>query len=366
MTRCRKIAGAGAILLLLTGGLLYGSHRAGRADAARRETPPAIPVEVARVTLGQVAGGVSAVGTVEARRDVLVSSEASGRVVRVLADVGDRVAQGAVLVEVDAELRRLAVEQAQAQLALARANARKTARDLERNRTLFEKGDVSDAEMEGLRLAAQNAESALQSGEVALKVAQRQLADTQIRSPIAGTLAKRFVEAGETVGPGSPVANVVDLDVGRVKLTVPEQEVGLVAVGQAARVTLDPYPGVTLDGKVVNVGSKSEENSHRYPVEVEVAGRPDAPLKAGMFARTEILAQARARVPLIPTAALIQAAGRPAVYVVREGRASLRPVTPGGRQGGLTAVAEGLREGEAVVTMGQQTLRDGAAVEVRP
>ena len=172
---------------------------------------------------------------------------------------------------------------------LTGANARKTAKDLERNRTLFEKGDVSDAEMEGLRLAAQNAESALRSAEVALKVAQRQLADTQVRSPIAGTVDRRFVEVGETVGMGTSVADVVDLDVVKVRLTIPEQEIGRVTVGQTARVTMDPYPGVIFEGQVVSAGSKAEENSHRYPVEVEVANRVETPLKSGMFARTEIL-----------------------------------------------------------------------------
>lgn len=365
MTRCRKIAGVGAAALLLGGGLLYGAWKADRAEASRPRRPSAIPVEVARVTLGPLANRVSAVGTVEARRDVVVSAEAAGRVVRVCAEVGDRVAQGEVLAEVDAELRRLAVEQAEAQLALAGANARKTAKDLERNRALFEKGDVSDAEMEGLRLAAQNAESALRFAEVALRVAQRQLADAQVRSPIAGAVAGRFVEVGETVGPGTPVANVVDLDVVKVKFTVPEQEIGLVAVGQAARVTIDPYPGVTFEGRVVHVGSKAGENSHRYPVEAEVANREERPLKAGMFARTEVLTATHERVPLIPAAALMEGTAQPSVYVVREGRALLRPISLGGREGDAAAVVEGLKEGDMVVTMGQQMLRDGAAVEVR-
>jgi RND family efflux transporter MFP subunit len=180
----------------------------------------------------------------------------------------------------------------------------------------------------------------------------------------AGAVAGRFVEVGETVGPGTPVANVVDLDVVKVKLTVPEQEIGLVAVGQAARMTIDPYPGVTFEGRVVHIGSKAEGNSHRYPVEVEVANREERPLKAGMFARTEVLTAAHERVPLIPAAALIDGA-QPSVYVVQEGRALLRSVSLGGRQGDAAAVVEGLKEGDMVVTMGQQTLKDGAAVEVK-
>jgi RND family efflux transporter MFP subunit len=363
MTPYRKIALIGAVAVLVAAGLLRGVWKADGAETERTGQSSATPVETARVTTGSLTSSVSAVGTVEARRDVVVSSEAAGRVIRVLVDVGDRVTPGTVLVELESELRRLAVDQAEAQFALARANAEKAERDLERNRTLHAKGDVSDAEMEGIRLAAQSAASAHRSADAALKVARRQLADTQIRSPIAGTVAKRFAEVGETVGPGSPVFNVVDLDVVRVKLTLPESEIGGVATGQRARVSVDRYPD--LEGSVAQVGSKSEGNSHRYPVEVEVANREGDPLKAGMFARTEIVTGTRERIPLIPTAALVGGDGPPSVYVIQEGRARLRAVSPAGRRGDTTGVADGLREGEVVVTMGQQALKDGAAVEVK-
>ena len=114
-----------------------------------------------------------------------------------------------------------------------------------------------------------------------------------------------------------------------------------------------------------SVGSKAEGDSHRYPVEVEVAN-PDGRLKAGMFARTAIVTGVQAQVPLIPTTALVSGAASPSVYVVRDGRATLRPVTLSGRQGDVTAVAGGVREGDLVVTMGQQMLKDGALVEVKP
>ena len=365
MTRYGKIAGIGLATILLGGGMLYRVWKADGAEASRPQMSPAIPVEVARVTIGAITKAASAVGTVEARRDVVVSSEAAGRLVRVSVDVGDRVTEGMVIAEADSELRHLAVEQAEAQLALAQANAHKAERDLERNRTLFEKGDVSDAEMEGIRLAAQSASSAYRSADVSLKVARRQLADTKIRSPIAGTVAKMFVEAGETVGPGKPVANVVDLDVVKVVLTIPEEEIGGLAVGQIARVTMDLYPGQTFEGKVANIGSKAEENSHRYPVEVEIGNREDHPLKAGMFARAEIVTGVREDVPLIPATALIAGASQPSVYVVEDGRVILRTISLAGRQGDMTAVAEGLRDGELVVTIGQQMLKDGALVDIK-
>lgn len=360
-----SITGFVIAILLLAGVFAYGIWRADQAEASKPRRSSAIPVETARVTAGPFTTGISAVGKTAGRRDVVVSTEAAGRIVKVCVESGDRVTQGTVIAEVDGELRGLAVEQAAAQSALAKANAEKAHRDEARNETLFMNGDLSSTEMEGFRVAAQAAASALRIAEAGLAVARRQLVDTQVRSPIPGLVAARLVEVGETVGPGAPVANVVDLDVVKVLLSVPEAEIGRVSAGQEAKVTSDLHPGLALGGTVSSVGAKAEGDSHRYPVEVEVAN-PDGRLKAGMFVRTTIVTSVQTRIPLIPIAALVTEGGGPAVYVVKDGRARVRAVTLAGRDAGLAGVADGLLEGDLVVTVGQQFLKDGAAVEVKP
>lgn len=364
MTRNGRTAGI-AILALLVGGVtLYGFWRTGQAEASRPKRTAAIPVETARVTVGSLTSKVSAVGKTAGRRDVVVSTEAAGRIVKVCVDPGVRVTQGTVIAEVDNELRRLAVEQAVAQLGLAKANAEQADRDAARNEALFASGDLSSSEMEGFRVAAQAASSALRVAEAGLGAARRQLVDTQVRSPIPGIVASRLVEVGETVAPGAPVANVVDLEVVKVLLSVPEEEIGRVGEGQASMVTSDLHPGLVLEGTVLSVGAKAEGDSHRYPVEVEVAN-PDGRLRAGMFVRTTIVTAVQDRIPLTPVGALVDEGGVPKVYVVKDGRARLRPVTLAGREAGLAGFSAGLMEGDLVVTVGQQLLQDGALVEVK-
>lgn len=115
-----QVITAGIGVLLVTLGLSYSHWRIQQAEASRAQAPaPPVPVEVAKVKLIPFVDHIEAVGTIAARRDVMVSSEAAGRVVQVRVEVGDRVQQGTVIAEVDPELRRLAVEQAEAQLALA-------------------------------------------------------------------------------------------------------------------------------------------------------------------------------------------------------------------------------------------------------
>ncbi|MCC7262208.1 MAG: efflux RND transporter periplasmic adaptor subunit [Candidatus Latescibacteria bacterium] len=363
MKTSAKIAVAGVVVLALGGALSQRLWHTAPAAATGVEPPAAVPVEVAAVKLAPFVEGVESVGTVAARHDVTVSSEAAGRVVAVRVEVGDRVQQGTLLAEVDPELRQLAVEQAEAQLALARGNLAKARRDLERNEPLFAKGDIAGTEMENIRLAFDTATVLQRQAEVALKMARRQAADARIKSPIAGVVTARFVEAGEMLAPGAPVANIVDLAVVKILLSIPEDQIGELALGQEAQVRLDPYPERSFAGKVINISAKATGESHRYPVEVEVTNQDDLPLKAGMFARTRITTATFARLPVIPSAALVAGAAQPSVYVVRQGRAVLSPVVLRRAQGEMVGVSAGLQEGEQVVTVGQQRLSDGVAVQ---
>lgn len=363
MKSATKIAGAGALILALAGAWSYRLWKAAPAGATGVEAPSAVPVEVATVKLSPFVEGVEAVGTVAARHDVIVSSEAAGRVVAVRVEVGDRVQPGTLLAEVDPELRQLAVEQAEAQLALAQGNLGKARRDLERNQPLFAKGDIAGTEMENIRLAFDTATVLHRAAEVALKMARRQAADARIKSPIAGVVTARFVEAGEMLTPGAPVANIVDLEVVKILLSIPEDQIGQIALDQQAQVRLDPYPERTFAGKVINISAKATGESHRYPVEVEVVNQDDLPLKAGMFARTRITTATYSQLPVIPSAALVAGAPKSSVYLVRQGRAVLSPVVLCGQQGDLVGVSAGLQEGDLVVTLGQQRLSEGVAVQ---
>ena len=357
-----RIAAAGALILALGGGLSYRYWKVNPAGATAVPETVAVPVEVTKVKLSPFSEGVEAVGKVVARHDVTVSSEAAGRVLAVRAEVGDRIASGAILAEVDPELRQLAVEQAEAQLALAEGNLGKAQRNLERNQPLFASGDIADTAIEDFRLAYESAQILRQQAALALKMARRQAADAHIKSPIGGVVTARFVEAGEMLAPGAPVANIVDLEVVKVLLSIPEDQINALAPGQPAQVQLDAYPERRFAGKVVNIGAKATGDSHRYPVEVEVANQQDLPLKAGMFARTTITTASYAQVPVIPSAALVAGTPQPSVYVVRQGRAFLNPVVLRRQQGDLVGIRAGLQEGDLVVTLGQQRLREGVAV----
>jgi RND family efflux transporter MFP subunit len=325
--------------------------------------PGAVAVEVTKLSPVTLTETVSAVGTVEAMRDVTVESETAGRVTGIRFNVGDFVEEGDTLVLVDDELKAVALDQAEAQALAAETQAKKAARDLERAEVLHKSQDVSDAELEAYRLAGRSAEAGHQAAIAALRAARRQLADTRIRAPIAGYVAAKLVEVGEMVRSGKQVANIVDLRRVKVKLSIPEEEIVKLRAGQHATMELDASPGVKFAGTVGSVGAKSESSTgHTYPVEVLVDNDGTHGVRAGMFARVGITANVVRGAIAVPRDWVLNEDSRPIVFVARADTARAVPVTLGARSGDSVRVLNGLEAGDLVISFGQKTISDGTPV----
>lgn len=341
---------------------LFISH--GRAGNAAVALAP-VAVEVTRVNTTTVTAKISAVGTISAMRDVQVSSETAGRVTRVLVNVGDYVRTGQTLVQVDDELKAIAVDQAKAQLIAAETSFNKAEKDHQRAQTLRSNGDISDAEYEAYRLAYRSTDAQFRAAQVALRFAQRQLDDTRIKAPVSGYIASRNIEVGEMVDNGKNIANIVDLSSIKVKLSVPEEEIGKLRTGQPAMLQVDAIPGDMYDGSVHSISSKTETpTGHTYAVEVVVKPKNRNSLKVGMFGRVEITVAQVTDAVAIPKEVLVSEEGTQAYVFVAEGNiASRREITIGVRSDDLVHVVNGLKSGDLVVSFGQKKLKDGSPIQ---
>ncbi|MDH3253236.1 MAG: efflux RND transporter periplasmic adaptor subunit, partial [Ignavibacteria bacterium] len=275
MTRRRKfVAGAGLMIVLISAVILRGLST----DTQNKANAPMkpIPVEVSPVVLSPLTERITAVGTINARHDVMVSSETGGRISRAAIKVGDAVRKGETLVQVDDELQAIAVEQAHAQSIAAQTSYAKAKKDFERGESLFRTKDISDSELEAYRLGYRSAEAQYKSAVAALKQAERAYADTKIKAPISGVIASKKVEIGEMVTPGKDVVNIVDLTSLKVRLSIPEKDITRLRVSQRASLKVDAAPSTIFQGTVYSVGSKAESpTGHTYPVEVIVENSAD-------------------------------------------------------------------------------------------
>jgi RND family efflux transporter MFP subunit len=172
-----------------------------------------------------------------------------------------------------------------------------------------------------------------------------------------------MVDVGTMVSPGMAISNIVDVSTLKVKVNVGEHEAFQLKAGDKVEISTDVYPNEKFDGRVDNIASKADE-AHTYPVEIRIANSTRYPLKAGMFARISFTSVAPAEALVIPRAALVGSIKNAQVYVVQNNKASLRSVVIGAQSGEFLEVQEGLKEGDVVVTNGQNNLSDSTSVVI--
>ncbi len=308
----------------------------------------------------------------------VVLSPFSGRVVRLIANVGDRVKRGAALLELDSPevlqpqndfiAAGSALNKARAQLALARTVE-------QRHRSLYENkaGALKDWQQAQAQLAAAQsdaraAETALEAARSRLRIIGRSEADiatlvdkgaisrtVAIEAPIDGTVIARKVGPGQQVRSdgGEPLYTIADLSTMWLKAYVPESDIASVHEGQEVEVKISALPDRTFKARIATIGAASDVQTRRIVVRSEIHN-PDGVLKAGMFASFRINA-GRAPTPAVPVDAVIREGDSAVVWVEQPDNTTVfrrRPVVLGIEQNGRLQIREGLSSGERVVTRG--------------
>lgn len=348
--------------LLVACGAADGNSQAG--NLAQADTGKGISVETHVLRTGSVVNIIKATGTVFPRHDALVASQTSGTITAIYISLGDPVTKGEPLIQVDDELKQLALEQAEAKLLEAKAAFEKANRDLERNKKLHAAKDISDYIFENVRLQKESAEALYLGTQAQVKIARRQLRDTRIVSPLNGIVAQVPVELGNSVGPGTLVARIVDISKVKVKLGIAQRDIAKVTKGKQTSLFFDAFPGTTFEGAVTAVGPQADLSTRTFPVEISVENSKYR-LRGGMIARVEILAETVPNATLLPRTAILERAGKTLIFVVENGVALLRLAKFGLEKGDEVVLLEGAKPGAEVVVSGQENLIDGSLVRIK-
>jgi RND family efflux transporter MFP subunit len=387
-------------LVVMLSATLCGCSRSDVAEAGGSDRP-AKPVAVTPVQRDPVRRSVDVVGTLTAVDQVTVSSEADGTVRAILADLGDRVTAGQVLVRLDNERQQYAFQQQQA--ALARTLAQNGATD-PRNlpepentpdvrraiaelaqakssfnraselskREVLSKQDFDDAQVglqtkqAGYEVALQNARNlraSIQASEAAMKLAERQLRDTEIRAPFDGYIEKRLINLGELVKEQMPVMAIVRLDPLKATAEIPERMAPWIDDGRPVELHVDAYPGRAFTGKVTRISPAVNTTTRAFPFEA-VVPNADGALKPGTFARIHVESAKVDEVLTLPFAALQYRYGVNRVFVVSGDKLEMRELQVGERLGDRIEVTGGVKPGERVALTDVETLNGGELVTV--
>lgn len=347
---------------------------------------------------------VAASGAVEANVTAQGAFQIAGRVARVLVDEGQPVKKGQVLAELDATDYRNGYDAAKGQADAAQAVDRKAqegprAQELEQARIdydrwldeynrmkyLYEHKSLPandfkkieagyqaaqqryDMAKQGTRMQDKQAATGQYHAAAAqMHEARKHLADCQLRAPIAGFVGMKRIDVGDTIAAGMPVIGVLDLNPVKVRVAVPESEIGKVHQGARATVTIPSLDGQQFEGKVEAVGVAADPASRTYTVKITVPN-PQRLLRAGMVAVTRIYGSEIVNAITVPGAAVVRdTRGVTQVYVYEftRQRVYARRVEAGAPVNNEIEIHSGLNGNEQIVVAGQQNVHEGALVKV--
>jgi membrane fusion protein, multidrug efflux system len=364
--------------------------------------PPPREVRVVPAVERALLRTIVVTGTLAAEDQITLSAKVAGRVERIDVDLGTRVRRGQAVAQLDQTDFKLRVEQAEAALQQARARLglNPTGRDelvepektaivrqaravldearLTRDRgvKLLEQELIARAQLDtaesNLQVAegryqdaleeVRNRQAVLAQRRSELELARQQLTDTVVLAPVDGAVSQRQVSAGEYLAAGAPMATLVRIHPLRLRVSVPEREATGVRVGQAVRVTIDGDATV-YTGRVTRLAPIVQELNRTLTVEAEVPNERGA-LRAGAFARAEIVTDAAQPVVTVPASALVVFAGVEKVLVVRGGTTAELRVQTGRRLGEQIEIVDGLKRGELVIDQ-PGNLTGGQTVSIR-
>jgi membrane fusion protein (multidrug efflux system) len=358
----KKIAFTCLALLLVLGAIAGVKALQIRALIASGKSmvPPPDAVTTAVVRAETWETTLNAIGSFAAVQGVTLSAEVAGTVSKIDFESGASVAAGAVLVELDTSVEQAQLRSAEATAELARLN-------LTRARELRLQNTNSQADLDSAD--AQAKQAAAQADNLRAILAKKLIA-----APFTGRAGIRLVNVGQFLPVGTPIVSIQALDPIFLNLSLPQQQLGQVSEGLAARVVTDAYPGQLFEGKVTAINPDLDPTTRSVKLQVTLPNA-ESRLRPGMFGTVSIVLPVTAPVIIIPATAVLYAPYGDTVFVVEEKKNEATGETQqvvrqqfvrlGTARGDFVAVTSGLKVGDTVVSAGVFKLRNGSTVSVK-
>lgn len=318
--------------------------------AEQREKQP-IRVKTEQVTCNAQTGeGRLYVGIVEENVATAVSFTSMGAIRRVLVSEGQAVSRGQLIAELDDT-------QARNMLLAAEAQNKQAEDALGRYSQLHEQGSMTDAQWVEIQSKVEQARSQL-------AIAKKNLADCQLLAPVGGVIGRKNVNSGETAMPSQAVVTIMDISQVKVKVSVPETEMGSISASTPSHIHVDAI-GRDYEGGSIEKGIQADALTHTYDIRIRV-NNSDWELLPGMVAKVQLGkgTPSTSRALTLPlTAVQRKADGTLFVWTVDDTHAAHRtPITIGKTIGNLIEIQKGLTEGQHVIIEGWQKVSEGTKV----
>ncbi|MAW81248.1 MAG: hypothetical protein CMI63_13500 [Parvularcula sp.] len=355
-----------AAFLTVSGCGSGGGEPAEPSQGSLTEAPaPAKSVKIVKPKSATTRETVVATGSIGSKQTSNIGPLVEGVVETIFVNVGDRVAKGDPLFRTRPSRYEREVDEAEANLALAKANLRNARQAFDRGRKLKEEGYSSQSRLDDARTALDVAAAEAEKREAELKTARKDLEDTTVRAPYDGVITRRFNDEGvylSNVFRGGVESSVLQIQENHIVVAVvyaPEQHLSSLKLEQKALVYVESQPEpresyVLVLNDMLDVGARTVEL--RMPID-----NSDYALKSGQFARAEIFTDDKP-VLSVPAKAVFQDQSGAFVLVSHDGRAEMRRVVAKERPDGTFAVLEGLDADDDVIVPNGEPVAAGDPV----
>ncbi len=332
--------------------------------------PPLRPVRFVEVHAAGAERTRTFAGVAEADVESTLSFRVGGNIKRLLVRTGDAVDTGQLIAELDPTDYELRVQEAQAALFQAEAQARQTDAEYDRMRGLYENRNASRSDLDAARAASESTRAQIDAVLQRLEQARAKLSYTRLLAQTAGSIGRVPVEVNENVSSGDSVAVLTSGDRPTVDVPVPESLIRQVVRGSDVQVRFDALRGRSFDALVTEVSVMSATLATTFPVRVQLS-EPAPDVRAGMAAQVFFsfaLEDTRVRF-LVPPQSVVEDRDGRFVYVVEPkepgvGTVRRKTVTVGELTGEGLEVLEGLSDGDRLVTAGVSQIEDGLEVKI--
>ena len=374
------VAAASGLAVAIAWGVRTMSARQAAAGSAVAAAPAASGAgQALELTAGDLAVATSAelstalavTGNVKAVQSAVVKARVAGEVKRLTVREGDRVNAGQLLGQIDATEYQWRLRQAEDQAQAAQSQLDIAQKAMDNNKALVNQGFISRNALDNSVSSAVGATASLQAARAGAELARKAVADSEIRSPIAGLVAQRLVQPGERVGVDARILEVVDLSRLELETAVAPEDVVQLRLGQVAQVQVDGL-AKTMQARLVRINPSAQAGTRSVLAYLELpASAQAAGLRQGLFGRGQI-ELLRKRALVVPVSALRYDQSKPYVLTVVGGQALARVVTVGttgtvelgGTRESVAEITSGLEPGATVLSGTVGSLREGTRLKL--
>ncbi|PCJ65443.1 MAG: hypothetical protein COA73_02485 [Candidatus Hydrogenedentota bacterium] len=307
-------------------------------------------IEILKLSETTIHDSFTVTGSLDPWKDVLLSSEAKGKIEWLGAEEGDKVNVGSELLKVDRSSAEIRYKQAQIEFAMASL-------ELERVQKLLEKGIGSTQSLDKTKVERDMAQSDLNTKKMELDY-------TTVVAPFSGFIDKIEKDKDEFVNVGTPLITLIQINKLKMMVGIADQDIPFFSIGDPVTIVVDAYKDQKFSGTIYRIGQRADSTTHTFQTEIELDNWTGI-LKPGMIARAVLIRQSYPESIAIPIFSILTDGIKKFVFIERDGKAIKTPISVLLHQGNLAVIEEGLECNDRLIVAGHRNLRDQNLVNVK-